>query len=85
MKIIKLVRNKLSDDILKEMWVNMKSIQSLNLSQNSFSDKIIDSFMKNISTLESMRSLTLSQNKISARTVKPQLDEIKRWNITISL
>ena len=48
----------------------MKNIQSLNLSQNMFTDKIIDSFMKNFTKLESMKSLTLSQNKINARAVK---------------
>lgn len=63
----------------------MKHIQSLNLSQNNFSDKIIDSFMKNLPKLESMKSLTLSQNKISARAVKTQVDEIKKWGLTISL
>lgn len=63
----------------------MKNIQSLNLSQNNFSDKIIESFMQNFPKLSSLKSITLSQNKINARAMKPEIDEIKKWNITLSL
>jgi Ran GTPase-activating protein (RanGAP) involved in mRNA processing and transport len=63
----------------------MGRVISLNLSQNLFSDRVIDSFLDNINKVPNLKTLTLSQNKINQRTVKLRIDEAKKQDITITL
>ena len=63
----------------------MGKVLSLNLSQNVFTDRIIDSFLDNIHKLPFLKNLTLSQNKINQRNVKFRIDEAKKHDVTITL
>lgn len=51
----------------------MSKVISLNLSQNTFTDRVIDSFIDNIHKMPHLRTLTLSQNKINQRNVKNRI------------
>lgn len=63
----------------------MGKVISLNLSQNSFSDRIIDSFLDNVYRLPCLKTLTLSQNKINLRNVKFRIEEARKYDVTITL
>ena len=80
-----MIRCKLTDDILPELWNSMGRVLSLNLSQNIFSDRVIDSFLDNINKTPYLKTLTLSQNKINQRNVKLRIDEAKKQDVTITL
>lgn len=84
-KSLKLIRNKLTDGILDEMWPYLANLQVLNLSQNYFTERVLESFISNMSKVPQLRSLILSQNKINARNVKSRVEELKRFDITVSL
>ena len=73
-KTIKLVRNKLTDDVFPDLWRNMGNIQSLNLSQNLLTERVVGSFMKGFGGMGNVKSLTLSQNKINVRAVRQELE-----------
>lgn len=84
-KCLKFIRNKLTDDILDHFWPFVSNVCTLNLSQNFFTDRAIESFIGNMSKVPQLKNLVLSQNKINARNTKARVDELKRFDITISL
>lgn len=58
-------------------------IISLNLGQNSFTDKAFDLIEK--MELKDLKNLTLSQNKINQRNSKIKVAEFKKRGLTISI
>lgn len=84
-KTLKLIRNKLNDDMLDTLWHCMSNVHVLNLSQNQFTDRILESFINNMSKAANLKSLVISQNKINARNIKGRVDELKRLDITVTL
>ena len=63
----------------------MGRVVSLNLSQNLFTDRAVDSFLENLGKMPCLRMLTLSQNKINQRAVKGRIEEAKKMEIIITL
>lgn len=84
-KSLKLIRCKLTDYVVDEMWNYLGNVQVLNLSQNYFTDKVLESFISNMSKVPHLKNLILSQNKINARNVKMRVEELKRFEVTVSL
>ena len=73
MKVLKLIKNKLTDECVNELFSGIKDskITSLNLSQNNFSEKaivIIEKFSFN-----SLKNITFSLNKINRRNVRAKI------------
>jgi hypothetical protein len=73
-KSLKLIRNKLTDDILDNLWPHLTNISVLNLSQNLFTDRVIESFISNMSKVPNLKNLVLSLNKINARNTKSRIE-----------
>jgi hypothetical protein len=68
-----LIRNKLTDESLGAILNACKdtNISSLNLGQNSFTDKALDLLNGNIG--KNLKTITLSQNKINLRNQKNKI------------
>lgn len=73
-KCLKFIRNKLTDDVLDSIWGHLSNISVLNLSQNYFTDRAIESFIGNMSKVPHLKNLVLSQNKINARNTKARVE-----------
>lgn len=84
-KTLKLIRNKLTDEGLEKMLPHFSSIITLNLSQNLLTDRFIDYLLTHLPRLPLLKSIILSQNKIKERSVKTRLEEIKKYEIVVSL
>jgi|JI6StandDraft_1071083.scaffolds.fasta_scaffold13097_4 Ran GTPase-activating protein (RanGAP) involved in mRNA processing and transport len=84
-KTLKLIRNKLTDEGLEKMLPYFGSIITLNLSQNLLTDRFIDHLLNHLPKLPLLKSLILSQNKIKERGIKTRLEEIKKYEIVVSL
>ena len=85
MKTVKLIRNKLTDDTVLKIIPYLKGIITLNLSQNQLTDRVVDILIENRGTLESIKSVILSQNKINERKVKPKIDKLKLLDVVVSI
>ena len=70
---------------MDSLWGYLSNISVLNLSQNYFTDRAIESFVGNMSKVPQLKNLVLSQNKINARNTKSRVEELRRFDITISL
>jgi hypothetical protein len=82
---LKLVRNKISDDVIKEL-INACSyskVTNLNLGQNMLTERALE--MLEIFDLGELKIITLSLNKINRRNVKERLDDFLKRGITISI
>jgi hypothetical protein len=64
LRVIKLVRNKLTDEIIGNLFQLIGNVYTLNLYQNNLSDKILDILLNNIKKLPYLRTIILGQNKI---------------------
>lgn len=84
-KTLKLIRNKLTDEALDKMLPHFGGIITLNLSQNLLTDRFIDHLLNHLPRLPLLKSIILSQNKIKERSVKTRLEEIKKYEIVVSL
>lgn len=85
LKTIKLIRNKLTDECLTPLLQACldSRVSSLNLSQNSLTDKALDILQK--TDLKDLKNLTLSQNKLNLRNSKIKIAEFKKKGLTISI
>ena len=84
-KVLKLNGNRLTDQIAPQLWNSLKNISNLNLSGNLLTDGFVASMSTNVSSIRSLKTIVLSQNKINARNVKPLIDEVRRLGITVSI
>jgi hypothetical protein len=84
-KTLKLIRNKLTDDGIEKMLPYLKGVQTLNLSQNMLTERVLDILIKGKAQLSEMRSVVLSQNKMTERKAKPKLDKLKSLDYLITL
>jgi hypothetical protein len=66
------MKNLLSDDCSKEVAMTIKTVEILNLAQNSFSDKMLENLLivAQEGNLGKVRSIQLGQNKVNARKHK---------------
>lgn len=87
-KSLKLLKNKITNDgviiLLKALSEN-NSLISLNLSQNSLSDKVLDIFSNFFQNSHSIKLLCLNQNNINVRNAKNKMMDFKKMGITASV
>ena len=85
LRTVKLVRNKLSDECLVPLLEACaeSKVLSLNLGQNLFTDKALDSLEK--LELRDLKNVTLSQNKLNQRNCKIRIADFKKRGLTISI
>ncbi|CAD8054890.1 unnamed protein product [Paramecium sonneborni] len=90
-KSVKIMKSKLSDDQLLLLFKALSqndNIQSVNLSQNSLSDKSIDTLFQlyqNGLIGVHLKNIIVSQNKINARNVKQKINDFKKLGLIITL
>lgn len=84
--MLKLVKNKLTDDCLTELFeaVAESKVSSLNLSQNLLTDKSC-LIISASSIPQTLKTITLSLNKINKRSVKTKIDELGKKSVAILL
>lgn len=83
-KMLKLIRNRLTDDFVERILPFIGNVTTLNLSQNYLTEKSLDYIMAATNQLPSLRNVVLSQNRIREKGCKGKLDELKKMNITIT-
>lgn len=89
MKTLKLLKNKITNDgilpLLKALSENT-SLNSLNLSQNNLTDKVIDTFLAFFEKCPRVGPLTLivNQNNINVRKANARVPEFKKLGINFS-
>ena len=89
MKTLKLLKNKITNDgimpLLKALSENT-TLNSLNLSQNGLTDKVIDTFMAFFEKCPRGGPLTLivNQNNINVRKANARVPEFKKLGINFS-
>lgn len=82
-KVLKLIRNRLTDDFVERVLPFIGNIVTLNLSQNYLTERTLDYVMAVTNQLPSLRQVVLSQNRIREKTCKGKLDELKKMNISV--
>lgn len=84
--MLRLMKNNLTDESLKEVIGTLKIIDYLNLAQNGFTDKVFDTLL-DFSRIGPVKSKTvqLGQNKLNSRKFKEKIDELKKVGIIITL
>jgi hypothetical protein len=63
-RTVKLIRCKLTDAIMDQLWQHFKHISTLNVAQNHLSEKSIESLINHKAHMPNLRSVVLSQNLI---------------------
>jgi hypothetical protein len=73
--MLKLMKNQLTDICIKEIVEVLKIVDYLNLAQNSFTEKIIDSLLifSSKNNINKSKSIQLGQNQIYSRRLKEKL------------
>ena len=73
LKSIKLMNNKIGDEAFPEIVDRCKNINSLNLSYNNLTEKVLDYLENECGQLGQLYNITLSNNKIVLRNVRDRL------------
>ncbi|CAD8057304.1 unnamed protein product [Paramecium sonneborni] len=88
-KVLKLSKCKLTDDLLYKLILNITQtkINTLHLQQNILTEKCLDNILTHLrqNGQTQLRSLYLNQNNCTATKAKKKIDEIKKFGIQISL
>ncbi len=58
------MRNKLSDEMICQIWPFIGNASTLNLSQNNLSDRVLDSLLMNYKKVPNLKNIIMSQNKL---------------------
>lgn len=85
--MLRLMKNSLTDESLKEVIDTLKVIDYLNLAQNGFTEKAFDAiigFCKN-GLLKKGKTIQLGQNRLNSRKFKDKIDELKKMGVIITL
>lgn len=84
--MLRLMKNSLTDESLKEVIGTLKVIDYLNLAQNGFTDKVFDALL-DFSRAGVIKSKTvqLGQNKLNSRKFKEKIEDLKKIGIIITL
>lgn len=84
--MLRLMKNSLTDESLKEVIGSLKVIDYLNLAQNAFTDKVFDVLLElTKSGLGKGKTIQLGQNKLNSRKFKDKIDELKKVGVIITL
>ncbi|CAD8055729.1 unnamed protein product [Paramecium sonneborni] len=88
-KVLKLSKCKLTDDLLYKLILNITQtkINTLHLQQNILTEKCLDYILTHLrqNGQTQLKSLYLNQNNCTAAKAKKKIDELKKFGIQISL
>lgn len=84
MKTLKLIRNRLTDDIVERIIPFIGNVVTVNLAQNYLTERSLDAVIGGVGQLPMMRGLVMSQNRIREKTCKHKLEELKKNNINVT-
>lgn len=84
-KTVKLIRNKLTDECLKNIIPYLKNVSVLNLAQNYLTDESLDIIIRNKQELRELKSIVLSQNKMFQRKNREKVEMIKQLGVTVTM
>ena len=85
MKVLKLIRNRLTDEFLAASLPHLGNTMVLNLSQNFLTDRSLELLAAGISQLSNLRTIILTQNRIRDRNWRQRVEEFRRLNVSIVL
>ena len=72
-KTVKFIRNKLNDEAIGKIIPNLGNVVTLNISQNSLTEQVLDILLDSKEHLPKLKNIILSQNKIIERKHKLKL------------
>lgn len=84
-KVLKLIRNRLTDEFVVAALPFLGNAMVLNLSQNHLTDRSLEVLASGISQLPSLRTVILTQNRVRERNWKQRIEELRRLNVSIVL
>ena len=86
-KMIRLMKNNLSDESAEDVVSSLKVIDYLNLAQNCFTEKILQVLLDCSSrgVIGRGKTVQLGQNKLNSKRLKEKIDELKGRGIIITL
>lgn len=79
-----LSRNKLTDAFIEKMWSLMPHVETVNLSNNNLTDKILNN-MLTTRRLQKNKNLILYNNRIKEKEVKFKIEALHRLGVHIEL
>jgi hypothetical protein len=85
LKSVKLMSNKISDELFPELVSRCTHVYSLNLSYNLLTERSLEWLEREAGRLGELQNITLSNNKIVLRNVKDRLETLRRKGVKISL
>ncbi|CAD8131767.1 unnamed protein product [Paramecium octaurelia] len=88
-KVLKLSKCKLTDDLLYKLVLNITQtkINTLHLQQNILTEKCLDNILTHLrqNGQTQLKSIYVNQNNFTAAKAKKKIDELKKFGIQISL
>lgn len=84
-KTVKLIRNKLNDEVVPKLLPYMSGVITLNLSQNFFTDRVLDHIISARDSMPFLKNVILCQNKIIERKHKVKIDKLRSMDLTVSV
>ena len=85
MRVVKFIRNKLTDEAMPKMLYALGNIITLYLSQNLLTEQSIEHLIAGRSCLPNLKSVILSQNKIIERKHKAAIERLRKLDIVVSV
>lgn len=85
MRVVKFIRNKLTDDVIPKMISSLGNIVTLYLSQNLLTEQAIEYLIANRPYLPNLKSVILSQNKIIERKHKAVIERLRKLDVVVSV
>lgn len=86
-KMIRLMKNNLSDECAEDVVSTLKVVDYLNLAQNCFTERILQVLVEYSSRgmFGKGKTVQLGQNKLNSRKLKERIDDLKGRGIIITL
>lgn len=85
MRTVKFIRNKLSDEGVLRMIPYLGGVATLNLSQNFLTEVSLTHLANLRNSMQSLKTVILSQNRINDRKHKEFIDRLKKMDLTVSI
>ena len=84
LKSVKLMNNRITDEIFPILMTRCQELNSLNLSYNQLTEQSLN-YLEEEAEKGRLSNITLSNNKIVLRNVKDQLERLKNKGFNVSL